>query len=325
MGHFGHSKVQLQAPLAWLDLRVRAEELLQEEALGPGVMASGVRVATITRSFSVDKRSEEEKDANRKSALAKWRDEENARLVHKKEAEAAVEAKRLASKRPIGRPKKVRQAQAILVGQEGEEGNLEDGGEEPPAKKKRGPFTNWFVPDLWNFIFAAVKKHPRNLYDAFFSLQHNKKPGRLGSPFDKLTVQTLKGWFEKNEEGVFVLKRKVADCIALQNARKASHKPRPTGIFTEFPETFELVCKTLKGVRDAGQPLDGGIIQGIMQGCIQQSAPEMFQRTVTGKRGEDVKFSVSKTFGKAFVRKHLGWTWRRVTTAASKLPEDWEK
>jgi len=46
---------------------------------------------------------------------------------------------------------------------------------------------------------------------------------------------------------------------------------------------------------------------------------------VTGKGGEDVKFSVSKTFGKAFVQKHLGWTWRRVTTAASKLPEDWEK
>jgi hypothetical protein len=71
--------------------------------------------------------------------------------------------------------------------------------------------------------------------------------------------------------------------------------------------------------------LDGGIIQGIMQGCIQQSAPEMFQWTVTGKRGEDVKFLVSKTFGKAFIRKHLGWTWKRVTTAASKLPENWEK
>jgi hypothetical protein len=51
----------------------------------------------------------------------------------------------------------------------------------------------------------------------------------------------------------------------------------------------------------------------------------MFQRTVTGKRREDVKFSMSKTFGKAFVRKHLGWTWRQVTTTASKLPEDWEK
>ncbi len=62
-----------------------------------------------------------------------------------------------------------------------------------------------------------------------------------------------------------------------------------------------------------------------MQGCIQQFAPKMFQRTVTGKRGEDVKFSISKTLGKAFVWKHLGWTWRRVTTTASKLPEDWEK
>jgi hypothetical protein len=150
LGHSGHSRVQLQVPLAWLDLRVRAEELLQEEALGPGVMASGVRVATITRFFSVDKRFEEEKVADRKSALTKWRDEENAisRLARNKEVEAIVEAKRLASKRHVGRPKKVTQAQAVLVGQEGEEGNLEDGGEEPHAKKKRGPYTNWFVPDL---------------------------------------------------------------------------------------------------------------------------------------------------------------------------------
>ncbi len=108
MGHSSHSRVQLQAPLAWLDLTVRAEELLQEEALGPGVMASGVRVATITRFFSMDKRSEEEKAADRKYALAKWHDEENARLARKKEAEAAAEVKRLASKRLVGRPKKVR-------------------------------------------------------------------------------------------------------------------------------------------------------------------------------------------------------------------------
>jgi hypothetical protein len=43
---------------------------------------------------------------------------------------------------------------------------------------------------------------------------------------------------------------------------------------------------------------------------------------MTSKRREDVKFSVSKTFGKAFVWKHLGWMWRRVTTVASKLPEN---
>ncbi|CAM6070740.1 unnamed protein product [Sphagnum tenellum] len=94
-------------------------------------MASGVRVATITRFFSVDKRSEEELAADRKSALAKWRDEENARLA-RKEAEAAAEAKRLASKRPVGRPKKVRQAQAVLRGLLAE---LENPGDEPEVTK----------------------------------------------------------------------------------------------------------------------------------------------------------------------------------------------
>jgi hypothetical protein len=71
-------------------------------------MASGVRVATITRFFFVDKRSKEEKATDRKFVLAKWRDEENARLARKKEAEATAEAERLASKSPVGRPKKVR-------------------------------------------------------------------------------------------------------------------------------------------------------------------------------------------------------------------------
>ncbi|CAM6068820.1 unnamed protein product [Sphagnum tenellum] len=110
-------------------------------------MASEVRVATITRFFSVDKRSKEEKAADRKSALAKWRDEENAKLARKKEAEAAAEAKRLASKRPVGRPKKVRQAHAVLVGQEGEERNLEDRAD--GDGQTRGRCQVLGVKDLW--------------------------------------------------------------------------------------------------------------------------------------------------------------------------------
>jgi hypothetical protein len=29
-------------------------------------------------------------------------------------------------------------------------------------------------------------------------------------------------------------------------------------------------------------------------------------------------------FARKFVRRHMGWTWRRSTTVASKLPTDWE-
>ncbi len=33
---------------------------------------------------------------------------------------------------------------------------------------------------------------------------------------------------------------------------------------------------------------------------------------------------MSRRFARKFVRRHMGWTWRRSTTAASKLPADWE-
>ena len=38
------------------------------------------------------------------------------------------------------------------------------------SKKVRGPYTNWFVPSLWDPIYAAVIKH-RNLKSALRYLQ----------------------------------------------------------------------------------------------------------------------------------------------------------
>jgi hypothetical protein len=50
---------------------------------------------------------------------------------------------------------------------------------------------------------------------------------------------------------------------------------------------------------------------------------ELFDRVVgKDKDGQLVKFSVSKTFAKAFAQRHLGWTWRRTMGASRKLPED---
>ncbi len=57
---------------------------------------------------------------------------------------------------------------------------------------------------------------------------------------------------------------------------------------------------------------------------IVVGAPKLFDRVVgKDKDGQPVKFSVSKTFTKAFAQRHLGWTWQRMTKAARKLPEDW--
>jgi hypothetical protein len=77
-------------------------------------------------------------------------------------------------------------------------------------------------------------------------------------------------------------------------------------------------------MRLVGQQIDNSIIRTTIQGVIAMGALELFDRVVgKDKDGQLVKFSVSKTFAKAFVQRHLGWTWRRMTGATNKLPEDW--
>ncbi len=57
---------------------------------------------------------------------------------------------------------------------------------------------------------------------------------------------------------------------------------------------------------------------------IAVGAPKLFDRVVgKDKDGQPIKFSVSKTFTKAFAQRHLGWTWQRTTGAARKLLKYW--
>ncbi len=177
------------------------------------------KVATITKFFFVIFKEEQ---------LAQWQRSQTQlgeRLKEQAARREEAEKARLVAKRPVGRPKKsTAMPSTILIlvqafeqqptaqngGEQGDAAAAEETGVDasekpPPAKKKRGSYTNWFVPDLWPFIEQAVKQHPKSLYEALFSLQHIRKPSWVGSPFDNLTISTLKGWFEKDVTGRFVL------------------------------------------------------------------------------------------------------------------------
>jgi hypothetical protein len=291
------------------------------------------KVATITKFFSVISKEEQLAQWQRSQTQLGERLKEQA--AHREKAEKA----RLVAKRLVGRPKKSTAVpSAILIpvqasrqqpaaqngGEQGDVATAEETGVDasekpPPAKKKRGSYTNWFVPDLWPFIEQAVKQHPKSLYEALFSLQHIRKSGQVGSPFDNLTISTLKGWFEKDVTGHFVLRRKYEEAIKLQFTRSATQDKGPRGILKDHPVAFQMIVDTLKGMRDSGQPLDNTVAQTIIQGIISAIAPELFERHT--KIGF---FSVSRRFARKFVRKHMGWTWKRSTTAGSLLPADWE-
>jgi hypothetical protein len=155
------------------------------------------KVATITKFFSVISKEEQ---------LAQWQKSQTQlgeRLKEQAARREEAEKARLAAKRPVGRPKKstaVPSAILIPIQASGQQPVAQNGGEQgdvaaaeetrvdasekpPPAKKKKGSYTNWFVPDLWPFIEQAMKQHPKSLYEALFSLQHIRKPGPGWQPF----------------------------------------------------------------------------------------------------------------------------------------------
>ncbi|CAK9194976.1 unnamed protein product, partial [Sphagnum jensenii] len=273
-------------------------------------MALGSRAATITRFFSP--LSKEEVHEKIKKDSAAWQEEERNRVAWNETAKAAKESARLAAKRPVGRPKRVR-AQAVLVPpnmgaeKQGDAAGASNAGRSthnseqvnPPAKKQRGSYTNWFVQDLWPHIEAAVRQHPKSLYDALFSLQHIRKPGRIGSPFDKLTMNTMKGWFERDvQSGHFKLRKKYEEGVAAQKARVQKGKSGSWGIFKDHPQAFDTILSTLKGMRDVGQPMDANVAQTVILGIVQALALELLLKR-TGRGGK--LFQVSKRFSRKFL------------------------
>jgi hypothetical protein len=75
-------------------------------------MALGSRATTITRFFSPLSKEEVHEKIKKDSTV--WQEKERNRVARNEGAKAAKESARLAAKRPVGRPKRVR-AQAVLV------------------------------------------------------------------------------------------------------------------------------------------------------------------------------------------------------------------
>jgi len=234
------------------------------------------------------------------------------------------------AKRPVRRPKMKRQPDMVLISLVEEVEVEEPIATQPPTKKSRcgGSYSRWGNPDLWPLIAQAVVLHPRSFIDVLNLLQHIRKPGRIGSPFDALMINTMKGWYAKDQgTGHWFLKDDMREKIGLMATKKAAqvrcNMEKPRGILKDHPETTSQIVDCLKGMRLASQQIDSSIIRTTIQGVIAVGAPELFDRMVgKDKDGQPVKFNVSKMFAKAFAQRHLGWTWQRTIGAARKLLAD---
>ncbi len=243
---------------------------------------------------------------------AKRKEEEAEKLARDEEWRVAPQK----AKRHVGRPKMKRQPNVVFISLVEEVEVEELVATQPLTKKSRcgGSYSRWGNPDLWPLIAHAIALHPRSLTYTLNHLQHIRKPDRIGSPFETLTTSTMKGWYAKDQGmGHWLLKDDMREKIGLMAAKKATQVRRntkkPRGILKDHPETTSQIVDCLKGMRLGGQQIDSSIIRTMIQGVIVVGAPELFHRVVgKDKDGQPVKFSVSKTFAKAFAQRHLGWT-----------------
>jgi hypothetical protein len=152
---------------------------------------------------------------------AKRKEEEVEKLARDEEWQVAAQK----AKRPVGRPKMKHQPDVVLIFPVEEVEVEEPVVSQPPTKKSRcgHSYSKWGNPDLWPLIAQAVALHPRSLTDALNHLQHIRKPGRIGSPFDALTISTMKGWYAKDQgTGHWLLKNDMRKKIGLMATKKAA-------------------------------------------------------------------------------------------------------
>ena len=155
-------------------------------------------------------------------------------------------------KRPVGRPKK--EMDVVLLTPKVEP-------EEHASKKTkvRGPYTNWFLPNLWKPILAVVKQH-KNLTAALNYLRtKHKVSGETYSVYDKLSRGSLYEWFSPTG----ILKERYKQHI-LKGSSSFTGGTQHGHLLSQFPELEEEIIKMLEGHRDAGQPLFATTVRGLI-------------------------------------------------------------
>ncbi|CAN5974497.1 unnamed protein product [Sphagnum jensenii] len=82
-------------------------------------------------------------------------------------------------------------------------------------------------------------------------------------------------------------------------------------------ELEESLINLVKGMRGGGQPLNAPVLRAVLEGVVEVKAPQLL-------RSNGGPWGLSENWVKEWIRSKLGWSFWVATTAAQKLPKDWE-
>jgi hypothetical protein len=214
-------------------------------------------------------------------------------------------------KRPVGRPKRQRDAAAVLsAGAAAAASSASAAASAADATvtpldgpvRKRGKYTNWFASPFLPDILAAYSRC-HSARTAVTTLRRAHPDGR----FARLSHATVQGWFDNQHRLLPPYQKQ------LEQQTAAARGHGFAGLFAHTPGAEEEIKRVLQQMRAAGAPISSRVIRWVMLAILQEANPSLLLR-----------HKLSQPFISGWARQQLDWRWRARTTAASKLPADWE-
>lgn len=204
-------------------------------------------------------------------------------------------------KRSVGRPPLKRPAEELLAAAANADALVE---ELHQHQHKRGKYTRWFSSPYINDILVAVARFS-SARRAVAHLQQTAPDGR----FERLSHTTVASWYENGK-----LKEKHRQ--ELDAGRAMATSSGRCHVLQDAPGAEDAICDILLKLRTAGTPLNSHVIRWVMLAVLQDNHSAVLE-----------KLTLSQQYISSFVRHNprLQFRWRARTTAASKLPEDWEE
>ena len=203
-------------------------------------------------------------------------------------------------RRPVGRPPLKRPAEEVLASAVAADAVIEQ-----LPQQKRGRYTQWLDSPYINDIIAEHARSGGSARRTVLTLQKHAPDDR----FERLSHSTVATWFD--EKG----KLKEQYQRQLDAGRASVRHSGNTRALAAAPGAEEAICDILLQMRQAGTPVNSHIIRWVMLAVLQDKHPKVLDH-----------LTLSQQFISDWVRScpALLFRWRARTTAASKLPLDWE-
>lgn len=218
---------------------------------------------------------------------------------------AADERRRVEIMRPgAGRPRKLLDADKVLAAAAAAVAPTD----EPPLK--RGKYTNWFASPHIHDILAAYQLNLHSARKTVLCLQNRfpQLPTESEPRFLHLNEATVRSWHEDGR-----LKDRFKQLIE-EEKTAASRGQGRSAVLRGHPEIEDETVRILRTMRERGAVVNVAVIRLVMRAVFEEHEPSLL-----------AELSLSKSWISNWARDVMQWSWRMKTTAASKLPNDWQE